>query len=516
MVTETANGYCHGYKSVRVILYPSIRGATVSTATLETRRYQQLADHFASAIHDGTWLPGSRLPAIRRVAMAQQVSINTVLSAWRVLEDRGLIESRPQSGYYVRSVLPAPEKTPGHQATVSTPGQAKLDLIDTVFAAQNHPDYINISLACPRDGEFYPAAKLARITASLLRRHPQMIGRYALPPGSEALRKEIARRASYMGMKLTADNITLTHGCMEALQLALRATTRPGDCVGLETPTYFFLFPLLASLGLKALEIPTDPQSGLSLDALEMVLQEGRIQALIAMPGLQNPLGCSMSPENKKRLAALMNRWRVPLIEDGLYDELQFHEPQPPTVKAFDHGGWVIYCTSFTKTVAPDFRIGWIAAGRYSQQIARLKAFSSMAESALLCETLAQFLATGGYDRHLRTLRRRYAANLDEARALIARHFPAGTRATRPQGGFVFWITLPEGIDSEALFHRLLQEKICLTPGALYTLSDRANHALRLSCCYPFDDRYRYAISRAGALACEMNGLAGAVEPPPA
>lgn len=228
MVTETANGYCHGYKSGRAILYPSIRGATVSTDTLETRRYQQLADHFASAIHDGTWLPGSRLPAIRRVAMAQQVSINTVLSAWRVLEDRGLIESRPQSGYYVRSVLPAPGKTPGHQATVSTPGQAKLDLIDTVFAAQNHPDYINISLACPRDGEFYPAAKLARITASLLRRHPQMIGRYALPPGSEALRKEIARRASYMGMKLTADNITLTHGCMEALQLALRATTRPG------------------------------------------------------------------------------------------------------------------------------------------------------------------------------------------------------------------------------------------------------------------------------------------------
>lgn len=482
----------------------------------ENHRYQQLADNFAGAIHDGTWQPGSRLPAIRRVAMAQQVSINTVLAAWRLLEDRGLIESRPQSGYYVRSVLPAPEQSPGYQATVSAPGQAKLDLIDTVFAAQNHPGYINISLACPRDGDFYPTAKLARITASLLRRNPQMIGRYALPPGSESLRKEIARRASYMGMKLTAGNITLTHGCMEALQLALRATTRPGDCVGLETPTYFFLFPLLSSLGLKALEIPTDPQTGLSLDALEMVLQEGRIQALIAMPGLQNPLGCSMTPENKKRLAGLMNHWQVPLIEDGLYDELQFREPQLPTVKAFDRDGWVIYCTSFTKTVAPDFRIGWMAAGRYSREIARLKAFSSMAESALLCETLAQFLATGGYDRHLRSLRRRYAANLDEARGLIAQHFPVGTRATLPQGGFVFWITLPGTLNTEALFHRLLQEKICLTPGALYTLSDRADHAVRLSCCYPFDERYRYAISRAGALACEMSGLpAGAVEPRP-
>ncbi|MDU4288986.1 aminotransferase-like domain-containing protein [Mixta calida] len=484
----------------------------MSVTSPEITRYQQLADDFARAIQDGTWPPGSRLPAIRRVAAAQQLSINTVLSAWRVLEDRGLIESRPQSGYYVRSVLPAPEKVPGYRATVAAPGQAQLDLIDTVFAAQNHPDYTNISLACPRDGDFYPAAKLARITASLLRRNPQMIGRYALPPGSKRLREEIARRASYMGMKLTPDGVTLTHGCMEALQLALRATTRPGDCVGLETPTYFFLFPLLASLGLTALEIPTDPQHGLSLDALEMVLSERRIQALIAMPGMQNPLGCIMPLENKKRLAALMNHWQVPLIEDGLYDELQDRTPPLPTTKAFDRDGWVIYCTSFTKTVAPDFRIGWMAAGRFSQAVARLKAFSSMAEPTLLCETLAQFLATGGYERHLRTLRRRYAANLDEARGLIAQHFPVGTRATRPQGGFVFWVTLPEQIDAVALFHRLLQEKICLTPGALYTLSDRADHALRLSCCYPFDERYRYAISRAGALACEMSDLPAGAE----
>lgn len=155
-----------------------------------------------------------------------------------------------------------------------------------------------------------------------------------------------------------------------------------------------------------------------------------------------------------------------------------------------------------------------MAAGRFSQAVARLKAFSSMAEPMLLCETLAQFLANGGYDRHLRTLRRRYAANLDEARGLIGRHFPVGTRATRPQGGFVFWVTLPEQIDTVALFHRLLQEKICVTPGALYTLSDRADHALRLSCCYPFDERYRYAISRAGALACEMSGLPAGADGP--
>jgi len=469
--------------------------------------YYQLADNFAEAIHQGTLKPGKRLPAIRRVAQTHQVSINTVLNAWQLLEDRGLIEARPQSGYYVRSVLPALTRPVPHRARIKDPSSEKLDLIDQVFAAQNHPDYINISLACPQDGELYPSARLARITASLLRRNPDLIGRYALPPGSERLREEIARRALHAGMSLTSDAITLTHGCMEALQLALRAVTQPGDCVGLESPTYFFLFPLLASLGLKALEIPTDPQHGLSLDALEMLLQEKRIQALIAMPSAQNPLGCCMSRQNKQRLAKLVNTYNVPLLEDGLYDELQFDWPLSPTVKSFDSEGWVIYCTSFTKTVAPDFRIGWIAAGRFHEAIARLKAVSSMAESRLLSETLAEFLANGGYDHHLRTLRRRYAANMDEARGLIARYFPQGTRATLPRGGFVFWVELPEQVDTVAMFHRLLQEQICVTPGALYSLSERYNHALRLSCCYPFDERYSWALKRTGAIACELAGL---------
>lgn len=476
-------------------------------ASSERRLYQQLAESFAGAIHQGTLKPGKRLPAIRRVAQSHQVSVNTVLNAWQLLEDRGLIEAKPQSGYYVRGVLPAITRPGQHRPRIKDPSSEKLGLIDQVFAAQNHPDYVNISLACPQDSELYPSARLSRITASLLRRNPHLIGRYALPPGSERLREEIARRALHAGMSLTADEITITHGCMEALQLALRAVTKPGDCVGLESPTYFFLFPLLASLGLKALEIPTDPRDGLSLDALEMLLQEQRIQALIAMPGAQNPLGYCMSLENKKRLAKLVNTYNIPLLEDGLYDELQFDWPLSPAVKSFDQNGWVLYCTSFTKTVAPDFRIGWIAAGRFHDAVARLKAVSSMAESRLLSETLAEFLASGGYDHHLRSLRRRYATNLDEARGLIARHFPQGTRATLPRGGFVFWVELPESVNTVEMFHRLLSEQICVTPGALYSLSERYNHALRLSCCYPFDDRYTGALKRTGAIACEMANL---------
>lgn len=474
----------------------------------ENTLYHQLAETLAAAIHCGTFSPGSRLPAIRRCASNHQVSVNTVLSAYRILEDRGLIEARPQSGYYVRGVLPSVKAHKEHGAKVRSPGSEKLDLIDAVFAAQNHPDYTNISLACPQNSDFFPTAKINRIMASLLRKEPALTGRYALPPGSERLRREVARRAMDLGMTLRAEDITLTHGCMEALQLALRAVTRPGDCVGLETPTYFYLFPLLASLGLSIIEIPTDPEHGMSLDALELLLQEQRLQAIIAMPTVQNPMGFSMKLEDKKRLAKMVNHYQVPLLEDGLYGELQFCWPLSPAVKAFDREGWVIYCTSFTKTLTPDFHIGWMAAGRFSESLARLKAVSSLAESRLLSETIGHFLASGGYDHHLRSLRRRYAAQLDEARGIIARHFPKGTRATLPSGGFVFWVELPGDVDSVALFHRLLLEKICLTPGALYTLSDRCRSALRLSCCYPFDERYTYALKRTGALACEMSGIA--------
>lgn len=477
----------------------------IADNTPETR-YQQLAEAFATAIHQGTYLPGSRLPAIRRCAALHQVSINTVLAAWQVLEDRGLIESRPQSGYFVRSVLPGPTPVVGHQLQVQAPGRDKLALIETVFAAQNHPDYTNISLACPQHEDFVPAAKLARITTSLLRRDPQLIGRYALPPGDARLRQQISRRAMDLGMRLTPDDITLTHGCMEALQLALRCITQPGDCVGLETPAFFCFFQLLDSLGLKAVEIPTDPETGLSLDALEMLMREGRIQALIAMPTVQNPLGCSMPLAAKKRLAKMLNQYQIPMIEDGLYAELH-HSGPVPAVKAFDSHGWVLYCTSFTKTLAPDFRVGWIAAGRFHRQLARLKAISTLAEPALLTAALGHFLESGGYDHHLRSLRRRYQHQIEEARGLVARYFPRGTRATRPDGGFLVWVEMPETVDSVLLFQRLLQENICLTPGPLYSLSNRYDHALRLSTCFPFDGRYALAIQRTGQLACELAGL---------
>lgn len=465
-------------------------------------RYQQLAAQLAAAIEGGTLGAGSRLPSVRACAGRHALSLNTVTAAYRLLEDQGLVEARPQSGYYVKSALAAP---PGplnaRPALRDAPPATQQTLVDRVLAAQGRDDHLDLALACPHGAPFYPVERLARLTGTLLRQAPGLIGRYALPPGSPRLRAQIARRALDLGMRLSPDDIVLTHGTMEALQLALRAVTRPGDTVGVESPTYFNLYPLLESLGLKVLELPTDPQQGLSLDALEMLLSEGRLAALVAMPTVHNPLGCTMPLPAKQRLARLVNQYRVPLIEDALYAELQFADVPSPAVKAFDEAGWVMVCASYSKTLAPDYRVGYLEAGRFGDAVRRLKFASSIAEPMLLGEVVGEFLENGGYDRHLRALRRLYAQQVDTVRGLVARHFPAGTTATRPSGGFLLWLQLPPSVDTARLAEAALAERIVVMPGTLYSAGSRYRHCLRLTCCRALDERFVAALVRLGALA---------------
>jgi len=291
---------------------------------------------------------------------------------------------------------------------------------------------------------------------------------------------------------------------MEALQLALRAVTRPGDAVGIEAPSYFNLYPLLANLGLKAIELPTDPREGLDVDAVEAQLQAGALAAIVAMPSVHNPLGCTLPVAAKQRLAALVNQYQVPLIEDAVYAELQYQEPLAPLLKAFDEDGWVIVVNGFSKTLAPDYRIGWLDGGRFAADIQLLKFQSTGAESQLLGEAVAAFLEAGSYEHHLRGLRRLYREQVGRVRALVAQHFPPGTLATQPSGGFLLWIELPAGVDSSVLFEQALAEGVVFMPGQVYSRGARYRHCLRLSCCQDLDARYVDAIASVGRLATAL------------
>ncbi|THF54674.1 aminotransferase-like domain-containing protein [Pseudothauera rhizosphaerae] len=474
----------------------------------QTPLYQSLADELRGAMGDGRLPAGARLPSVREAARSRGLSINTVLAAYRHLEARGLVEARPQSGYFVRSRLAAP---PGPQPA-ATPTKAKpaetavLNRIAAVVAAQSNADNVDLSLACPKGSDFYPGERLARLLADTARRHPELINDYAMPPGSLRLRREIARHALDLGVTMTADDVILTNGCMESLQFALRTVTRPGDAVALESPTYFNLIPLAQHLGLRIIEVPTHPANGMSMDALELLLSEKRVKAVVALPNVHNPLGTSMPIESKRRLAALANEYRVPVIEDALYAEIQYATPLAPAAKAFDRDGWVILCSSYSKTLAPGIRAGWMEAGRFHREVADLKFCSSVAQPEVTCEALGAFLETGGYAQHMRRLRRTYAGQIDRLRGLIDEVFPAGTRATEPTGGFLTWVELPEGCDTNKLFDEALARGISITPGTLFSASGRYTRHLRLSGCYPFTERHIHALVTLGKLAARQLG----------
>jgi Transcriptional regulators containing a DNA-binding HTH domain and an aminotransferase domain (MocR family) and their eukaryotic orthologs len=431
------------------------------------------------------------------------LSLNTATAAYRLLEDRGLIVARPQSGFYVSSGLPEPQHSL-RGIPKEAMGEAQADLMSLVLEAQGRPGHVDLAFAGPRGKRFYPGEKLARLTSAVLRSDANLISAYALPPGSDRLRSQIAQRSKRLGMSLSPEAIVLTHGAMEALHLALRVVTRVGDHVGIEAPSYFNLYPLLSSLGLKAIEIPTHPKRGLDVDAVEELLLGKRIAALVVMPTVHNPLGCTMPVEAKKRLAELVNHHGVPVIEDMVYAELQYVEPLEPTVKAFDRKGWVLACGGFSKTLAPDFRLGWVEAGRFGGAVQRLKFSVSASESMILSEAVGLLLQSGGYEHHLRSIRKLYFAQVTTVRGLISHCFPPETRATQPTGGFVLWIELPPSVDSLHLFRAALVEGIVIMPGQVYSKGPRYRHCLRLSCCQEMDARYTNAIRTLGRLACLM------------
>ncbi|HBS62055.1 MULTISPECIES: PLP-dependent aminotransferase family protein [Stenotrophomonas] len=469
--------------------------------------YQSLADEMADAIHSGRLPAGARLPSLRGLAAQRRLSLNTVIAAYRQLEDAGLVMPRPKAGFVVSPRLPEPTRSLRQAPSLAT-APAQQVMMARVLAAQQQPGVVDLAFAGPRGKRFYPGAKLARSTAQVLRRSAGMVETYARPNAATRLLEQIVRRGPRLGLHTSVERLVLTHGAMEALQLALRAVTRPGDAVGIEAPSYFNLYPLLGSLGLKAIELPTDPRHGLDVDAVEAQLQHRALAAIVAMPSVHNPLGCTMPVAAKQRLAALVNQFRIPLIEDAVYAELQYQEPLAPLLKSFDDEGWVMVCSSFSKTLAPDYRIGWLDGGRFAADIQLLKFQSTGAESRLLGEAVAAFLEAGSYEHHLRGLRRLYSEQVGRVRSLIAQHFPPGTRATQPTGGFLLWVELPVDIEAGTLFDLALAEGVVFMPGQVYSRGARYRHCLRLSCCQELDERYVGAIATLGRIAHTLQAAA--------
>jgi DNA-binding transcriptional MocR family regulator len=352
--------------------------------------------------------------------------------------------------------------------------------------------------------EILAAGRLDRFMARAARFRGAEYNVYSEPRGDRRLREEICRRAARMGQMLSPDSLAITCGCTEALTIALKATTTSGDTIAIESPTYFGLLQVLESQGLKALELPTDANEGLDIGALDKALRTRTVKLCLLSSSFQNPLGTAMSEERKRAILALLARHRIPLIEDDIYGDIHFGPERPRPFMAIDPSADVIYCSSFSKTIAPGYRVGWVVSPRHIERMLEAKFALTLCNPTLPQAALAELLSSGGYDSHLRRIRRVFADNIGRMTRAIEASFPPATRVSRPAGGFVLWLELPAPCDGRVLFERALEKGITIAPGDLFSASATHRNCIRLSCGTSWSPRIEAGIAMLGAMAWEM------------
>jgi DNA-binding transcriptional MocR family regulator len=464
--------------------------------------YARVADTLAREIREGLYEPGDRLPSVREAARRLAMSTSTVLEAYGQLLDRGLIESRPQSGFYVRSTAPAPEAPAMSRPRVAPTAVSVGEIAMEVVHAASDPKLVSFGNALP-DLRLDAPRALQRSMIGVVRAFGARTLAYDVPPGYRELRVQIARRGIDAGCSFTPDDVVVTSGCQEAVVLCLRAVSSPGDTIAVESPTFYGTLQAIRSLGLRALEIPTHPDSGISLESLEMAIEQFAIKALVLTPNGSNPLGYVMPDDRKEALLRLLEAHDVPLIEDDIYGEVVYGPgpPRPRAIKSWDTRGQVLLCSSVSKSIAPGLRVGWAVPGRWTAQVNYLKLVSSMASATLPQIAVAEYMAHGGFDKHLRSARVAYRQARDRLVDLVGKHFPRDTRVTRPAGGFVAWVELPKGADAVALYRRALAEGISIAPGPLFSAREKYRNFVRLNFAQGWDDRTIDAMARLGQLA---------------
>jgi DNA-binding transcriptional MocR family regulator len=464
--------------------------------------YENVASRIGGMIESGTYQAGDRLPSVRELSRHMQVSVNTVMSAYVRLESLQLIEARPQSGYFVRSRVLEPRAGKASAREIESKPVVIADRQMRIIRSLGSRSLVPLGTGAP-NADLLPIVRLNRMLAAQVRKHPAESVSYAPPAGLMRLRQQIAKRLVASGCTVAAEDIIVTSGCVEAVTLALQAACEPGHTVAIASPVYYSFLNLIQWLGLNVLEIPACPREGLNLDMLAYALRRNPVHACIVIANFNNPLGSVMPDDAKRRLAEMAAKHKFALIENDVYGDLSFAAARPPSIKAFDRDGWVIQCSSFSKTLAPGYRTGWMVPGRFQQKAQMLKQLFNVATSSPAQLAIAEFLANGGYDRHLRRLCRTYAQQVAHVRNAIGRYFPAGTRVTRPEGGSVLWVEMPETVDACLLYERALERGIGIAPGPLFTTGSDFTNCVRLSAVF-WDSRVENAIRITGELAAEL------------
>ncbi len=467
--------------------------------------YQRLADEIEQKVLSGGYRAGDRLPSLRSVHEGTGLSITTVYRAYQELEDRGVVEPKEKSGFFVRSQIRDILPLPGFERHNPKPKQVRVNmLVDAVMEALSDTTVLHMGVAVPAP-ELLPLKQLAASAKNAAGIYMKQGGiGYGPPEGIPELRRQISKRALGFGESVEMDEIVITSGCMDAIQLCLQAVANPGDTILVESPTFTCYLQLIEDLKMLALEVPTSPEFGLDFPSLEKAVSEHDVKACILNPNFQNPLGFEMNNEAKRKVAEFMEEKSIPIIEDDIYGELYFGASRPRSIKSFDRKGLVLYCSSFSKSLAPDLRVGWAMPGRFIERVRRLKFNKSIALPKLNQLIVADYLESGSYDRHLRKLRSALKNQTLNTALAIARHFPEGTKISAPVGGLILWVQMDERVDGMKVFYEAREQKIFVLPGIISSSTEHYANCIRISCGNLWNERIESGIQTLGQIVARQ------------
>jgi len=443
--------------------------------------YAQIAGRIEQQIRQNLLKAGDKLPSVRALSEEQHISISTAYKAYVELENIGMIEARPKSGYYVKFSPASRSKIPTIQLPLKQIEESDVSqMIALVYQQISGEGVIGLSRAAPPT-HLIPVAKLNKSMMEALRSSASGNTNYESLQGNISLRKQLAKNAFNWGGNVSEDDIVTTQGCMEALVFSLRAITNPGDVVAIESPAYFGIFNLMLSLNLKVLEIPVDPETGLNIEYLEEAIDKHPVKACLFVPNFSNPTGSCMPDHRKQQLVKLLTAKKIPMIEDDIYGEIYFGKSRPHTCKSYDKEGWVILCSSVSKSIAPGYRVGWCLPGRFKEQVLNIKMMHTITSATPTQAAIAHFFETGRYDLHMRKLRKALYTQCLRYMQGVTQYFPEGTKISHPQGGYALWIELDKKVNAFEIYQAAIQQQISIAPGQIFSTDGRFSNFIRIS-----------------------------------
>jgi len=448
--------------------------------------YRQLAEQFSADINAGTLATGAKMPSIRHVSKQRQLSINTVQKSYELLEAQGYIIVKAQSGFYVRARSSVLNDSIFGTFEPQVESIDKITLLNDIISASSDRHRLALG-TITLDTSLMPARMLQRSLIRAMRSQPNSGLAYSAVRGEPALQQAIVEHFSQDGIHINKEQLIITNGAMQALSLAILSISKPGDSIAVPTPCYSGQLLLLANLERNIIEIPSNSQ-GIDLMMLEQVMAAGKVAGALLSACYQNPLGYSLSISDKSKIADWAAQYQCPVIEDDVFGECGYSTQRPAPIKSWDKQGYVIWCGSFSKTLAPGYRIGWCASGRFTQQLQRQLLSRSLAVNAPLQLALADFVNCGQYRRHLNSLRVQLAAQVDALYQSVSRHFPQDCRCSKPAGGYALWLQLPDHIDAFDIYQQALEKGINIVPGVVFSADQKYQNCLRLNAGNPWSE----------------------------